>query len=799
MYRKMFVLIALIVGLGMAFITTSALSQQTPDINQSSTTLPHDHLVIVSYGDADTLDPAYNYETVGNGIIQNIYDPLILLEREKSDEFVPMLATDWSISPDGGTYTFTIRQGVKFHNGNDLTPEDVAYTFQRNMLQGGTISPQWLFTEAFFGYGVYDVCDLINESTCDDRAALQVTQAANAPLVAAPCITLTNNIVADEGDWTVVFHLEQPWSPLLHTLSNSFGSIVDKEWTIAQGGWDGSCATWQDYYHVDSGSAPLREATNGTGPFKLDHWTRDVEIVLNRNDNYWRADTDPIWVHGPSGTASFATVTRTSVPTESVRTQMLLDGQADMGNFDFGALGDDIFYTYGEADGLIPHLEHMTGTLKHYRGGYSPVGVDAAFNYDINTGGPINYIGSGALDGNGITTTFFTDIHVRKAFNYAFDWTQYMNDIYGGDAIKRTGPIIHGLPGYTDTQPTYSYNPVSATLEMNQAWGGILPTTGFSLTLAYNDGHDQRQRIAELIKSGVEALDSDYHINVVGMSWNEYRQDYNNRRLPIARIGWGQDTPHPHNWVHPWTVGIFANHQSLPSSLQDQYEAKINTCIQLIGPTARTCYEDIQTTTYDDALDIFLAQPRQHTYVRAEVQGYYYNTTSREPYSYYMLSKADLPTYETIDPASQYTLEFTSTLGTIASINIPIGTFNSEVDLVITPDVAANEEPSGFKLGNLSFEILAHDPSTGEVIDNPTLNENITILLEYTDETIGLLDESTLDLLWWNGSAYVSATEGCGSIVLDPDNNTIEVELCHLSRFVLGGVVHEVHLPLVVK
>src|SRR5687767_10685303 len=92
----------------------------------------------------DTLDPALAYDSASDGLIANMYDTLIFYDGIATDKFVPVLAESWEISDDGTVYTFNIRQGVTFHNGNDLTPEDVAYTFQRGLLQGGYASPQWL-------------------------------------------------------------------------------------------------------------------------------------------------------------------------------------------------------------------------------------------------------------------------------------------------------------------------------------------------------------------------------------------------------------------------------------------------------------------------------------------------------------------------------------------------------------------------------------------------------------------------------------------------------------------------------
>ncbi|MBN1177934.1 MAG: hypothetical protein JXD18_01900, partial [Anaerolineae bacterium] len=154
----------------------------------------------------DTLDPAWNYESEGDAAILNVYEQLVTYNGADATSFVPALAEDWDISEDGLTYTFYIRQGVTFHDGAELTAEDVAYSFQRGVLQGGTWSPQWLFTEPFFGTGIYDIAELVDETGAldDDPEGLA---AADPALLTAACEAVMNTIQYDDAAGTVTFNL----------------------------------------------------------------------------------------------------------------------------------------------------------------------------------------------------------------------------------------------------------------------------------------------------------------------------------------------------------------------------------------------------------------------------------------------------------------------------------------------------------------------------------------------------------------------------------------------------------------
>jgi peptide/nickel transport system substrate-binding protein len=207
-----------------------------------------------------------------------------------------------------------------------MTPSDAAYSLQRGLLQGGTASPQWLYYEAFFGTGIDDISLLVDPegNLYDDRAAL--SEADPATLVAA-CEQVQAAVVADDAAGTLTLHLAQPWAPMLATLAQTWGSVMDQDWVIANGGWDGSCDTWQNFYAMTSEEDPFTKIENGTGPFVLDHWTEGEEIVLARFPDYWR--TEPAWDGGPAGPAALARVVIRMVTEWGTRFAMLQAGDAD--------------------------------------------------------------------------------------------------------------------------------------------------------------------------------------------------------------------------------------------------------------------------------------------------------------------------------------------------------------------------------------------------------------------------------------------------------------------------------------
>ncbi len=619
-------------------------------------------LVNAVFGEPETLDPALAYETAGGEIIQNVYDKLIDYDREKPTTFIPQLALEvptvenGGISADGLTYTFKIRTGVKFHDGADMTPADVAYTFQRGLLQGGTASPQWLMTEPFFGVGIDDISLLVDPegNLYDDQEAMK---AADPAKLMETCEKVKSVVVADDAAGTVTMTLAQPWAPFIPTLANSWGVVMNQAWVAANGGWDGTCETWQNYYGTTSDVDPFTSIANGTGPFKLESWTKGQELVLARNDNYWR--TEPGWEGGPSGPAALERVIIKKVDEWGTRFAMLQAGDADLATVNRTDIaqvdpmvGETCLYndSINDFDACVSESDQP---FRLYKGNPPATRTDAFMTFNIATSeeSPNPLLGSGKLDGNGIPPDFFSDVHVRKAFNYCFDWDTYINDALAGEAKQAVSIELPGMPGYDPNGPKYTYDPAKCEEEFKLAdmdKDGIVAgedpegdvwTTGFRMQVAYNTGNTVRQTIAEILAGNLAEVNELFSIEIIGLPWPTFLRNQRAAALPMFFSGWVEDIHDPHNWFQPYIIGTYGRRQQLPAELTDQFATLINAGVAETDPAKRAeIYTELNQQIFDNPPQILLALATGRHYEQRWVQGYYANPIAPGFY-YYALSK----------------------------------------------------------------------------------------------------------------------------------------------------------------
>jgi peptide/nickel transport system substrate-binding protein len=419
---------------------------------------PDTYMVIDGAGEPQTLDPAWTHELVGGAIETNIYEGLVWYNRDKHDEFIPALATEWTTSEDGLTWTFTIRKGVTFHEGGTLEPHDVAYTLWRSMLQGRMGGAQYMAYEGFFGPAM--VWSSIKDFSTAYLGKETFEELTPADLVKV-CEAIKARIVADDEAGTVTFNLAQPIPWMLPATTNIYmGLILDQEWMAEQGDWNGECDTWQDFADPSAQDTLLFERANGTGPYKLDHWTPGEETALVANENYWR--TEPMWEGGPSGAPQIKRVVIKNITDWSTRLAMFEAGDADW-IYALEQYRSQLYPSakeYCSKDGTTCEEANPQGYIRVLKDLLTPSITPAQFNWQMNVEGGNPYIGSGKLDGSGTLPDFFQDIHVRRAFNYCFDFQAMIDGALFGEGIQTQGPIPKGMLGYREGEaPLFSYDP----------------------------------------------------------------------------------------------------------------------------------------------------------------------------------------------------------------------------------------------------------------------------------------------------------------------------------------------------
>jgi peptide/nickel transport system substrate-binding protein len=201
---------------------------------------PADTLVIAfGFDDIITMDPAEAFELSAGEVMGNTYDRLVRLDSNDTSKLVGDVARSWTISPDGKTFTFELKPGLKFASGNPISAEDVVYSLQRAIILDK--SPAFILTQ--FGLTKDNAKDKIKQT----------------------------------GPLTVVLETDKAYAPtfVLNCLTADIGSIVDKKLLVSKeqiGDW---------------GYGWLKTNYAGSGPMKLREWRANEIVAMERNDNYY--------------------------------------------------------------------------------------------------------------------------------------------------------------------------------------------------------------------------------------------------------------------------------------------------------------------------------------------------------------------------------------------------------------------------------------------------------------------------------------------------------------------------------
>ncbi|HEC34952.1 MAG TPA: ABC transporter substrate-binding protein [Anaerolineae bacterium] len=460
-----------------------------------------------------TWDPSASFSTEAL-YMANLYEPLIWIRPDGT--FEPALAESWDVSEDGLTWTFHLRPGVKFHDGDTLTADAVVASIERTRALG---------TGASWIWWMVDSIEAVDELT-------------------------------------VEFTLSTPY-PLDRVVASTYAA-----WIMSP-----TAAAMEDSEWFEAGN----EA--GTGPWMLESYTPDEEVVLTRFEDYWGGWDDK----------QFDKVVISIVPEQVVQAQMLEGGEADLAlslpveaYADFQASPDFVVY---EDDTLFNYVG-LLNTQKE----------------------PLN------------------NKLVRQAIAYAIPYDDVVAVGAGGLGQQARGPVPHGLWPYSDEVGQYTYDPDRARDLLAEAG---YPGGGFSLVLTHAAENLSEERFAPVIRDAL--ADIGIEVEIRPMLWAQ--------QWELAK---GDPAEAQDIFLLLWWPTISDGYDNLSSMFHcedepffnlcyycnPEYDELIDTALELTATdpeTGQQMYIDAMNILVEDSPALFLYDTRVFRPVPTYLEGYEYN------------------------------------------------------------------------------------------------------------------------------------------------------------------------------
>ncbi|CAM3944629.1 ABC transporter substrate-binding protein [Deinococcus frigens] len=530
---------------------------------------PADTLVIQSAADIPTMDPGVTYDTASSSVVDNMYETLLTYDGSSLTKLVPLLATKWTPSNGGKTYTFDLRKNVKFHSGATMTCADAEYTFERNLVTNSGASGNWFLAEALTG---------TQSNAADDKS---VTWAK-----------IDKSVECNNGG-QLVFTLPAVDPAFLAKLAYTGMAIVEKSYSAKIGEWDGTEKTWKDWTGKDLTGSELSKKPNGTGPYKL---------VRNDANNYLFQAFDGYWGTKPT----IKNVIRQKVAELATRQQALLRGDADM--IEGGGRAVDEAQIKGKPG--VTWVDDLPNTSS-----------TAIFMNEKIGGKGNNLLGSGKLDGKGIPSNFFSDVNVRRGFSYAFDYQGYIKDVQKGKGMQRTVLMPDSFPGYDSKVKTYTFDAAKATDYFKRAWGGQLWKNGFVLTANYRANSVAAQTAMEILKKNVEALNPKFRVNIQSKQWSEMLSDSRKGEEAMILIGWAPDYADADNFMYTFYAsdGYYSPRANWKDASVDKWLGQARSTIN--AAERNRLYSLVGQRAYEQAPYILVPAPVDYMFNSSRVTG----------------------------------------------------------------------------------------------------------------------------------------------------------------------------------
>jgi len=427
------VVIILAVAAGAVYLTSTGTPK--PTTQQASTTTTstgtitsptssRTSLTVEEEDQPDSLDPAVTYVTPGWEVVDQVYQGLITYNGSSITQYEGVLAKTWTVSGDGMNYTFFLRNGVTFSNGDPFNAYVMWYSVYRTIVMGQ--APYWILAQnlAAGNGGNFSVTDAMLDS---------INYAGPSP-ANLTVMTYPDQSVQVINASEIQFNLgygtngEVPYSQFLATLQTPMAMAVDPAYVAAHGG-------------VVAGQRNGWMTSNvmGTGFYELQSWVPSQSVSLLKNPDYW-AD---------------------GLPTSELN----------------NAIAPAIL------NNIIIYFKPSAASIADLRSGTAQMILAPVTYYNVTRDIPgVTTTILGPAFGSAEATSYvymdplafqpFNSTLVREAISYAIDYQAIISDVFAGNAIQWVGPVPPGFQDYNQSTAglsPYQFNATKAADLLAQA------------------------------------------------------------------------------------------------------------------------------------------------------------------------------------------------------------------------------------------------------------------------------------------------------------------------------------------
>ncbi|MFC4453716.1 ABC transporter substrate-binding protein [Deinococcus sonorensis] len=446
---------------------------------------PADTLVYQIASAIASVEPTQAVATYDVLPVVQIYEGLYLNNFGK---YEPLLATAYTQSKDGKTTTFTLRKGVKFHDGSPMTCADVEYSMRRTLVVGNETSQAAQIRANLLSISGFT--PEVKKSYTFAKLASMVKCNAAGQLV----LTLDRNVPS-----------------LLDSITQVY--IVPMKTLVAGGDWSGTAKDFDASLGKDVSNSVLAQKPVGTGAYAF--VARDPSrFVLKGFDAYW------------GGAPKLKNVILQKVDSDTARVLALQKGDADI------AIVPD--------RDTLAKLKGVAGVKVYESLPTQDLTSVILFNQNIKDD---KLLPAGQLAQSNIPVNFFSDVHVRRAFAALFDTKTFTRDGLQGFGLERhtTLPTNNWAEVTTLHPPTFNLK--TAETEFKLAFGGKLWTTGFTVPLETYPGQGIADVVAGIFKQNIEAINPKFHAKVNTLELSAANAQLLGGKSPVSALTWGGADP----------------------------------------------------------------------------------------------------------------------------------------------------------------------------------------------------------------------------------------------------------------